>query len=181
MIIERRFLKPDPPYSVPCVGRSGSDDRDGAFPRAREYRQIDIASRQQVSVVIPSPLRRCSLLKSFSIIITFIIFYFSPLQILRDTEGSQVKDPEFAELERKAGLAHDDADSMVNEQMQTFVFSATLSKELQTNLRRRQRHFARSRVITKGRGKGKDGDKPASTLGEYLRVLVHRWFGDFGE
>lgn len=56
-------------------------------------------------------------------------------------------DPVFAEATAAA------VDSVpTNDQMQTFVFSATMSKELQTNLARRS-------------GKRKNKDQKSSTLG----------------
>lgn len=59
----------------------------------------------------------------------------------------------------------DDADDEKADSMQTFVFSATLSKDLQRNLKKRQRPH-----------KGKKHAKPASTLGKwsYRPSLLHR-------
>lgn len=48
------------------------------------------------------------------------------------------------------------------EQLQTFVFSATLSKDLQRNLKKRGRP----------QGKGKKNSKPASTLGMALVLAL---------
>lgn len=73
--------------------------------------------------------------------------------LCRDGDNVETVDPEFAELERKAGLAS--AEQAINESMQTFVYSATLSKDLQQNLKKRKRFP----------GTGKKGHKAISTLG----------------
>ena len=73
----------------------------------------------------------------------------------RDGDNITTVDPEFAELERKAGLAS--AEHAANESMQTFVYSATLSKDLQQNLKKRKRFP----------GTGKKAHKAISTLGSY--------------
>lgn len=49
-----------------------------------------------------------------------------------------------------------------NEKMQTFVFSATMSKDLQRNLKRRQRP----------KREGKKEVKPASTLGKPCYAVI---------
>lgn len=72
-------------------------------------------------------------------------------------------DPEFAELERRAGLGSDHTQS--NEDMQTFVYSATLSKDLQRNLKKH------SRFPTTG----KKSYKPVSTLGTLVLVKLSRF------
>lgn len=76
----------------------------------------------------------------------------------RDEGPAQETDQEFLELEKKAGLASD-VDQNQNERMQTFVYSATLSKDLQQNLKRKNGAFHRAG--------GKKGKKhtPSSTLG----------------
>lgn len=71
----------------------------------------------------------------------------------RDGDTTAQADPEFAELERRAGLASDH--TQANEDMQTFVYSATLSKDLQRNLKKHSRPPASS----------KKSYKPVSTLG----------------
>ncbi|KAF8320485.1 DEAD-domain-containing protein [Clavulina sp. PMI_390] len=63
----------------------------------------------------------------------------------KDADATE-KDPEFAALEKAAGLAADE--SPANESMQTFVFSATLSKDLQRNLKKHGRTYAKKSQTT---------------------------------
>ncbi|CAE6395872.1 unnamed protein product [Rhizoctonia solani] len=74
----------------------------------------------------------------------------------QDESDEMEDDPVFAEA---AAAAVDSAPT--NDQMQTFVFSATMSKELQTNLSRRS-------------GKRKNKDKKSSTLDDLLMKLDFR-------
>lgn len=83
---------------------------------------------------------------------------FSPHSLRRDEQPAEEVDPEFLELEKKAGLSLD-ADKNQNTDMQTFVYSATLSKDLQRNLKKKGGNFNGG-----GGRKGKKG-KPSSTLG----------------
>ncbi|KAG8947251.1 ATP-dependent RNA helicase, partial [Tulasnella sp. 419] len=75
-------------------------------------------------------------------------------------EDKQQLDPAFEGM----NLVEDDSDHPPNDQLQTFVFSATLSKELQQNLKRRP----------KGNWKKHNSRKVASTLDDLLLKLDFR-------
>lgn len=59
----------------------------------------------------------------------------------------------------------DSATEKTGEQMQTFVFSATLSRDLQQNLKRRKR-------MKQSNGKRKGNGRPETTLGALLMSLL---------
>lgn len=77
------------------------------------------------------------------------------LKLTTSPTGPDEDDPVFA------NAANVLADTEANEKMQTFVFSATLSKDLQNNLKRKQRV-------------PKKGSKKASALGKSSRIF---WSG----
>jgi ATP-dependent RNA helicase DDX24/MAK5 len=64
-------------------------------------------------------------------------------------------DADDAEMPALPGTNDSQAPEIANDAMQTFVFSATMSKDLQQNLKRRQRP----------KGGKSSKDKPPSTLG----------------
>ncbi|KAJ4473034.1 ATP-dependent RNA helicase [Lentinula aciculospora] len=85
---------------------------------------------------------------------------------LRESEEDQIQDDvPFISGQHHAGL-EDDKEKVVRDQMQTFVFSATLSKDLQKNVKRRAK-LQRSRH-------SKKSEKPASTLDDLLLRLDFR-------
>lgn len=81
-------------------------------------------------------------------------------KILRLTRRQSKRD----EIEPESGDLSDAAGQPTRDSMQTFVFSATLSKELQRNLKKRSRHKSR----TKG------DHKPLSTIDDLLLRLDFR-------
>ncbi|KIP12099.1 hypothetical protein PHLGIDRAFT_62387, partial [Phlebiopsis gigantea 11061_1 CR5-6] len=83
--------------------------------------------------------------------------------LVLDEADRMIETGHFAELDNiiRLTLKHQADDERENEQMQTFVFSATLSKDLQRNFKKRSR--------TKGKNA-----KPASTLDDLLLRLDFR-------
>jgi hypothetical protein len=73
----------------------------------------------------------------------------------RDENDGNAVDPKFIQLEKDAGLFASNA-ATPDELMQTFVYSATLSKELQRNLKKRPKLPS---------GASRKNDQPKSTLG----------------
>ena len=76
------------------------------------------------------------------------------VHMYRSDEPAEAPDPEFAQLEAQAGLLT--ASAPPNESLQTFVYSATLSKDLQKNLSRRNKPtFGKKRAFKVGTTLGK--------------------------
>lgn len=73
-------------------------------------------------------------------------------------------EPQLSENDEKEEDLSDD-DNLNSTQMQTFIFSATLSKDLQQNLQKRR---------FQGKGKGRKNKKAASTLDELVMKLDFR-------
>ncbi|KZT58965.1 P-loop containing nucleoside triphosphate hydrolase protein [Calocera cornea HHB12733] len=85
------------------------------------------------------------------------------LGLTRRTSDAEAIDEASSVAFQKAGIAVTEGQGSLSDDMQTFVFSATLSKDLQHNLKRRRRAPPR-----------KKGQKPPSTLDELLERLDFR-------
>ncbi|KDQ31822.1 hypothetical protein PLEOSDRAFT_154034 [Pleurotus ostreatus PC15] len=84
---------------------------------------------------------------------------------LRETQEDQI-DAQFNDDPEAAAENEDNQHGARTDGMQTFVFSATLSKDLQRNLKKRQKHFKNSSRRKK--------QEPASTLDDLLMRLDFR-------
>lgn len=76
-----------------------------------------------------------------------------------------IDDSEVPGQEEEEENQPDSATEKTEEQMQTFVFSATLSRDLQQNLKRRKR-------VKQSNGKRKGNGRPETTLGALLMSLL---------
>ncbi|KAE9408744.1 DEAD-domain-containing protein [Gymnopus androsaceus JB14] len=84
---------------------------------------------------------------------------------LRESEDDQIPD-DFPSISPDDSVVEDDKEKVARGQMQTFVFSATLSKDLQKNVKKRSK--------PKRSKNSKKEEKPASTLDDLLLRLDFR-------
>ncbi|KAG6861318.1 hypothetical protein C0995_001637 [Termitomyces sp. Mi166 len=84
---------------------------------------------------------------------------------LRKDKDDQIENPVDGQFEREGD--EDDSQEPIKDGLQTFIFSATLSKDLQKNVKRQ------SRPKSAGKHRKRD-DKPASTLDDLLLRLDFR-------